>query len=267
MPEPERFSHEVAVLKGQLYIFGGRKYYGINDTLSCVYRYDLLLNTWETLADMHEKRCSFSAVVMDGKIYAIGGQCGLDYKESVEQYCPNSNSWGFTWPLDLPLSAHVAKVLQGQIFVSGGLSSSNQCLASMFRYHPETGSTYLANMAKPRAHHCMETLGECLYVAGGITMHDNMTVSDQLACEVYDPVADSWTAFTSLPVPHVGAGSAVLEGKFYVLGGYSQEDYSDTNMVHRYDPTTRSWENMGKMPGPNNDIRASVLCLPSHFRL
>lgn len=125
----------------------------------------------------------------------------------------------------------------------------------------------MANMAKPRAHHCMETVGECLYVAGGITMDDNVTFVDQLACEVYNPVADSWTAFMSLPVPHVGAGSAVLEGKFYVLGGYSHEDYSDTKMVHRFDPSTWRWENMGKMPGPNNDIRAALLYLPTHFRL
>lgn len=137
----------------------------------------------------------------------------------------------------------------------------------MFLYRPETGSTYLADMTEPHAHHCMETLGDFLYVAGGVTTDDRMTLVDQLACEVYSPAADTWTAFTSLPVPHVGAGSAVLEGKFYVLGGYSQEDDSDTNMVHRYDPTTRRWENMGKMPGPNNDIRASVLCLPSHVRL
>ena len=125
----------------------------------------------------------------------------------------------------------------------------------------------MANMARSRAHHCMESLGECLYVAGGIRMDDTIIAVDQLACEVYSPVANSWTAFTSLPVPHVGAGSAVLEGKFYVLGGYSHEDYSDTKMVHRYDPTTQRWENMGKMPGPNNDIRAAVLCLPPHFRL
>lgn len=38
MPEPARFSHEVAVLKGQLYVFGGKKYYGISDTLNSVYR-------------------------------------------------------------------------------------------------------------------------------------------------------------------------------------------------------------------------------------
>ncbi|XP_076581717.1 uncharacterized protein LOC143317446 [Chaetodon auriga] len=267
MPDPPRFSHEVTVINGQLYVFGGKKYYGTGDTLNSVYRYDPLQNSWESLAEMQEKRCSFSVVVLDGKIYAIGGHCDPEYIETVERYCPISNSWSFVWPLDLPLCAHVAKVLHGQVFVSGGLSNNYQCLASMFLYHPETGSMYLANMAKPRANHCMETLGECLYVAGGITTNNNVTFVDQLACEVYNPVADSWTAFTALPVPHVGAGSAVLEGKFYVLGGYSQEDYSDTKMVHRYDPTTQRWENMGKMPGPNNDIRASLLCLPPNFRL
>nr|XP_046237207.1 kelch-like protein 33 [Scatophagus argus] len=267
MPDPGRYMHEVTVLKGQLYVFGGKKYYGTNDTLNSVYRYDPLQNSWERLAEMQEKRCSFSVVVLDGKIYAIGGHCDPDYIESVEQYCPITNSWSFSWPLDMPLSAHVAKVFQGQIFVSGGLSGDYQCLASMFLYHPEAGSTYLANMAKPRAHHCMEAVGQSLYVAGGIATDDNMTIVDHLTCEVYNPVLNSWTAFTSLPVPHVGAGSAVLEGKFYVLGGYSQEDYSDTKMVHRYDPTTQRWENMGKMPGPNNDIRASLLCLPPHFRL
>lgn len=232
-----------------------------------IFRYDPFQDNWEILAGMQEKRCSFSVVVLDGKIYAIGGCCDPDYLESVEQYCPVSNSWSFACPLDLPLGAHVAKVTRGQIFVSGGMSDNNQCLASMFVYHPETGSTYLANMVTPRAYHCMETLSECLYVAGGSTADHNMAVTDQLACEVYNPATDSWTTFAPLPVPHVGAGSVVLEGKFYLLGGYSQEDYSDTMMVHRYDPSMQRWENMGKMPGPNNDIRASVLCLPPHFRL
>lgn len=38
MPESPRFSHEVAVLDGQLYIFGGKKYYGKGDIFSSVYR-------------------------------------------------------------------------------------------------------------------------------------------------------------------------------------------------------------------------------------
>lgn len=38
MPDQGRFCHQVAVLKGQLYVFGGKKYYGTNDTLNSVYR-------------------------------------------------------------------------------------------------------------------------------------------------------------------------------------------------------------------------------------
>ncbi|XP_062240438.1 uncharacterized protein si:ch211-63p21.8 isoform X2 [Platichthys flesus] len=267
LPESARFSHEVAVLTGQLYVFGGKKYYGTDDTLTSVYRYDPHQNSWERLADMQQNRCLFSVVVLEGKMFSIGGHCDPEYIESVERYCPTSNSWSFTWPLDLPLSGHVAKVVQGQILVSGGMNSDYRCLSSIFRYHPETGSTYLANMNKPRAKHCMESLGDRLYVAGGTTAGAPVNVVDMLDCEVYNPETDSWTAITSLPVPHVGAGSAVLEGKFYVLGGYSHEEYSDTNMVHRYDPTTQRWENMGKMPGPNNDIRASLLVLPPDLRL
>uniref|UniRef100_A0A8C9X713 Kelch-like family member 33 n=1 Tax=Sander lucioperca TaxID=283035 RepID=A0A8C9X713_SANLU len=119
----------------------------------------------------------------------------------------------------------------------------------------------LGEMPEPeRFCHEVAVLKGQLYVFGG------KNFVDQLACEVYNPVADSWTAFTPLPVPHIGAGGAVLEGKFYVLGGYSQENYRDTKMVHCYDPTTQSWQNMGKMPGPNNDIRATVLYLPPQFR-
>lgn len=113
----------------------------------------------------------------------------------------------------------------------------------------------------------MEVLGEHLYVAGGITTDDSMVPLDLLACEMYHPAFNCWTAIASLPVPHVGAGSAVLEEKFYMLGGYSQEDYSGTPMIHRYDPATQSWENTGNTPGPNNDIRVSVLRLPPHLRV
>ncbi|KAM4611616.1 kelch-like protein 33 [Polymixia lowei] len=167
----------------------------------------------------------------------------------------------------MALSGHRADILHEQIFITGGFNSRYQCLASTFLYHPERGNTYLSDMTNPRAQHCMESLGDHLYVAGGITIDDNGVTVDQLACEMYNPLANSWTAFTSLSIPHVGAGSGVLEGKFYVLGGYSHEDYSDTKLVHCYDNATQRWENMGRMPGPNSDIRATLLCLPQHLRL
>ncbi|CAL9694880.1 unnamed protein product [Knipowitschia caucasica] len=267
MPQTARYSHEVAVLHGKLYILGGKKYYGTADTINSLFRYDPLEDSWEELCSMSQARCSFSLVVLEFKLFAIGGQCHPDYLETVEQYCAAVNSWSFSCPLDLPLGGHAARVLAGQIFISGGLNNDYDCLSSVLVYHPEKGSTYLESMIHPRALHCMEVLGEYLYVAGGLSKTNCAGMVDMLGCEMYNPKGDSWTSFSPLPVPHVGAGCAVLEGKFYVLGGYSQEDYSDTKMVHRYDPSMQQWENMGKMPGPNNDLRACVLCLPEHLRL
>ncbi|KAK0134107.1 Kelch-like protein 33 [Merluccius polli] len=268
MPEPSRFSHEIAVLNGQLYIIGGRKYYGRDDILNSAYRYDPLGSGWERLSDMREQRCCFSVVVLGEMLYAIGGDSNPGCLESVECYCPANNSWSFSCPLDMALTGHSAKVLDKQIFICGGFGRGYQCWASMSLYHPERGSSGLSDMSRPRAHHCMEALGGHLYVAGGVTTDDGdiMATINQLACEAYNPAANCWTAFEALPVPHVGAGSTVMEGRFYVLGGSSHKDDSDTRMVHRYDPALQHWENMGVMPGLNTDIRAAILCLPPQLR-
>lgn len=59
------------------------------------FRYDPLQNSWESLAEMQVRRCFFSVVVLDEKIYAIGGHCEPHYLESVERYCPIANSWRY----------------------------------------------------------------------------------------------------------------------------------------------------------------------------
>ncbi|XP_041731757.2 kelch-like protein 33 [Coregonus clupeaformis] len=267
MPKPPRLSHEVAVVAGKLYVLGGQNYKGMLAVLNSVYRYNPLQDRWERMADMQEKRCNFSVVVLDEIIYAIGGYIDPETNlDSVERYCPNTDSWSFAQPLDMTLSCHASTLLDGEIFISGGFDCRYQCLVSMSLYHPERGTTYLAEMSQPRAHHCMETLNNHLYVAGGVTVDENMTSVDQLACEVYDPVSDSWSALMPLAVSHVRAASVVLEGKIYVLGGYCQEDYRETRLVHRYDPTNQLWENIGEIPGPNTDIRACLLHLPKHLR-
>nr|UZH44937.1 kelch-like protein [Carassius gibelio]WEX30322.1 Kelch-like protein 33-A [Carassius gibelio] len=267
LPVKPRFSHGVGVMRGKLYVVGGRHYYGKADTMNCTYRYDPIQNSWQRLTDMHERRGSFTLVVLNGKIYAIGGErdSGVNM-ESAEVYCPNTNSWSFVHPLDQALCCHAATVWNGTIFLSGGFNNQYQCLSSMTLYHPERGSTYLAEMTHDRALHCMETLGDRLYVAGGVSCNADGHLLDQLACEVYNPVANSWSAIMPFPVPHVGSASAVLEGKVYVIGGYCQEDYNDTKTVHRYDPATERWENMSITPGPNTYIAACVLPIPAHLR-
>uniref|UniRef100_A0A3Q3LV29 Si:ch211-63p21.8 n=1 Tax=Mastacembelus armatus TaxID=205130 RepID=A0A3Q3LV29_9TELE len=266
MPDKPKFRHGVAAMEGKLYVFGGCYFYTKDDIMKSVYSYDPGQDSWKRLADMQEFRSNFSVVLHQERLYAIGGDKEINTNvDSVEMYNPEKDSWSFVHPLDQALSGYAVTVVDGGIFISGGFDCKYVCLVSMFLYHPERGTVYLADMAHDRAQHCMEALRGHLYVAGGVC-NLRKFYTDQQACEVYDPVADSWTAFASLPVPHVSAASAVLEEKVYILGGYCQDDYSESGLVHRFDPSTQRWENMGKLPGPVTDIRACLLRLPQHFR-
>ncbi|XP_035530848.1 kelch-like protein 33 [Morone saxatilis] len=267
MPDKPKFRHGVAAMAGRLYVIGGCYFYTKDDIMKSAYSYDPVKNSWKRLADMQEFRSNFPVVVHEERLYAIGGDKEINLNvDSVEMYNPDTDSWSFVQPLDQALSGHAVTVIDGGIFISGGFNSKYVCLVTMFMYHPERGTTYLADMTHDRAQHCMEPLQGHLYVAGGVC-NLRKFYTDQQACEVYNPGADSWTAFASLSVPHVGAASAVLEGKIYVLGGYCQDDYSESGLVHRFDPSTQRWQNMGKLPGAVTDIRACLLRLPQHFRL
>ncbi|XP_073715883.1 kelch-like protein 33 isoform X1 [Misgurnus anguillicaudatus] len=266
MPDLARFRHAVGVLGGKLYLAGGCHYYGKADTMKSAYRYDPVRDSWERLPDMTEQRSNFTLVVSENFLYAIGGDKDINTNlQSVEQYSTKSDSWSFTHPLDQALSGHAAVVSGAEIFISGGFNCKYQCLVSMFHYHPVRGINHLAEMIHDRAQHCMEILKKHFYVVGGLC-NLRKFYTDQMACEMYDPIQDIWTVFTPLPIPHVGSASAVLEEKLYILGGYCQEDYSEARLAHRYDPVTQKWQSMGNMPGPVTDTRACLLYLPAHIR-
>ncbi|XP_067257092.1 kelch-like protein 33 [Chanodichthys erythropterus] len=266
MPDQARFRHGVGVHNGQLYVAGGCYFYAKYDVMKSVYRYDPVQDHWKRLADLLELRSNFTLVVRGDTLYAVGGDKDINTNlDSVEKYSIETDSWSFSHPLDQALSGHAATVWGGEIFISGGFNCKYQCLLSMFLYHPVRGTTYLADMTHDRAQHCMESMRNHFYVAGGVC-NLRKYYTNQLVCEMYDPMHDTWTVFTPLPIPHVGAASAVLEERMYILGGYCQEDYSEARRTHRYDPVTQRWDNMGKMPGPVTDVRACLLHLPDHIR-
>ncbi|KAL4594147.1 kelch-like protein 33 [Arapaima gigas] len=159
---------------------------------------------------MNEQRSNFSLVVRDKQLYAIGGDRIINNNlDSVECYCPESNCWSFSHPLDQALSGHAATVWEGEVFISGGFDCRYQCLVSMFLYHPERGTTYLCNMGQDRALHCMEKLAGRLYVAGGVC-NLRKFYTDQFLCESYNPLTDSWSSVPSLTTPHPVSSTCLL---------------------------------------------------------
>ncbi|NXX97233.1 KLH33 protein, partial [Centropus bengalensis] len=267
-PDGPRFRHAVAVVDNVLYILGGKRYYGVRDTLASVYRYQPMDDSWQRLASMACARSYFAAAALGGFIYALGGCSGERYcTDTVECYDVAEDTWRRCQPLPMALCGLVACALDGALYVSGGCDEAGQCQASLLRYSPDAPATVLAPMNGQRAGHIMEEAGGHLYVAGGLYQRDGQTgYRDQLAFEVYSPKLDIWVLLSPLPQAHVVAGAAVLGGELLVLGGYSHETYRDTHLIHAYQPGTRRWISRGTLPHAYTDLQACVLTLPPALR-
>ncbi|XP_060639005.2 kelch-like protein 33 [Anolis sagrei] len=268
LPEGPRFRHAVAVKDNVMYIFGGKHYYGVRDTMCSVFKFDPLCQHWERLADMTSLRSYFPVVFLDGFFYALGGGSNDVYcLDSVECYEPKTNTWRSCEPLPASLCGHAACVLNGAIYVSGGSDGSCRCHSTLIQYRPGAPPILLSTMREERAGHVMEVLDGRLYVAGGLRWRDGHGgYADQLACEVYDPSLDLWLALSPLPQAHVIAASAVLEGELYILGGYSHNTYRDTHLIHCYNAIHDRWVSVGTLPQAYADLRACILEVPTSLR-
>ncbi|XP_051495838.1 kelch-like protein 33 isoform X2 [Apus apus] len=267
-PDGPRFRHAVAVVGNILYVLGGKRYYGVHDTLASVYRYQPMEDSWERLASMTCGRSYFAAVALGDVIYALGGSSGELYcTDTVECYDLAKDTWRRCQPLPMALCGHAACALDGAIYVSGGCDEAGQCQASLLRYALGVPATALAPMNGQRAGHVMQEAGGQLYVAGGLCQRVGQTgYKDQLAFEVYSPKLNSWVLLSPLPHAHVVGGAAVLGGELLVLGGYSHETYRDTHLIHAYQPGTRRWITRGTLPHPYTDLQACVLTVPTALR-
>jgi hypothetical protein len=176
-------------------------------------------NSWATKASMHVARSDLGVAVVNGKIYAIGGN-------TESGYMPNSEGNDY-------------KAL-------GWIAAANE------EYNPETDTwTLKTSMPTPRCNFAISTFENKIYCIGGIINWASGLISYTGANEVYDPAVDKWETKTPMPTP-ASATANVANGKIYVIGGGSNETLNQV-----YDPATDTWTTKKGMPaepklgGPN----------------
>jgi hypothetical protein len=139
-----------AVIGRKLYFFGGasRSANNLSSTVDLPEHYVLDLDqgtSWASRAPLPAPRNHLSAVVLDGRIYALGGQLGRfegsQAQAQVDAYDPATDSW--TRARDLPSGrSHVAAfALDGTIVVAGGSvndGGSGRAITEVVRYDPRT---------------------------------------------------------------------------------------------------------------------------------
>ena len=176
------------------------------------------------------------AVVVDSKIYVLGGRNGGGpLTPQVEMYDPRTDAWLHVADMPSPRSIFAAAVWKDQIYVFGGNGRPLADLEAVVeRYDPSTGGWMrLSDMPVRRSGHAAETIGDAIYIVG-----------DGERVDRYDPTTDTWARVRDMPAAF-SSGTAVVDGRLYAFG-----DFLDHNRVYEYDPVADRWREGSPMPTP-----------------
>jgi len=167
------------------------------------------VNSWTIKEPMQKARGRLGVAVVDRKIYAIGGDSGYFFGQS-----PNTYSFLGTFQYE----------------------SVNE------QYDPELDEwTFKAPMPTPRYHFAVAVYQNKIYCIGGLTSCGNSSSVETGITEVYDPATDTWETKMSMPTSRLRLDANVVNGKIYVIGGHTFNNYTTMNLCEVYDPDTDSW--------------------------
>ncbi|XP_077294952.1 uncharacterized protein LOC143917345 [Arctopsyche grandis] len=240
-----------------LVIIGG--YNSSEESLTSVEYIDLKNGQKHPLKPLNHARKQLSAVTRRCRdsstdVYAIGGD---DSRKSVERWNSKIGNWKIIAPLLVAVDGHSASVIDGKIFVTGGvqtflLSSTNK----VQMYSVKSNSwTYRADMIQGRCFHSNVVIKGKLFIGGGFI---DYLLSFIISVEQYDPIADVWTAFTELPNPTGGISLCCFQNKLLSMGGHIQW-YGHSSKVWEYDETNMSWKVSSHLSKERTSAAAHVI--------
>jgi N-acetylneuraminic acid mutarotase len=126
-----RISLSTAVVNDKIYAIGGYYWDNVNSigtNYAAVEEYDPATDTWTTKTPLPTPTYDPATVVVDGKIYVIGGvgavseEPGADkyFLSTVMKYDPEIDTWSKEGDMQIPRTALSASVVAGRIYVIGG---------------------------------------------------------------------------------------------------------------------------------------------------
>ena len=84
-----------------------------------------------------------AVAVLDGKLYAVGGQDDYNVLSSVERYDPVTNAWEVVAPMAEARYKHAVAALDGKLYAVGGSDDDEDddgALSSVERYDPASNA-------------------------------------------------------------------------------------------------------------------------------
>ena len=205
---------------------------------------------WEEIAPLNVARGNHSAIVVDGVLYAIGGEKDGSGAAPVEKYDAVANTWTEIGP-GAPNSAGAnTGVYEGVIYMMGGVHIEEDVIyegggfmwdtrASATPVWVETpgGGPTMGHGDSPGP----TMVGTKIYLLSGEDKDiDNEWPNYVTTVDIYDIVTGEWTLGASIdPFQREDQGVAVIGSKILVMGGeYKGEPAA---MLNIYDTQLNTW--------------------------
>lgn len=216
----------------------GRKIFAVgglgatNDTLSSVECFDLDRQIWTNVADLPAPCNRLAAVSLNGKLYAIGGMDRNGNTRSLYEYDPATDRWTNRAQMPTARHGHCAVVANGKILVLGGYTAD--VVGTVEEWNPGTDRwTKKAELPTARGFFGAAELNGFVFAIAG-------RGGGEPPVERYDAQANTWRRLEPMPVRFLNRfGTAVLDGRIYLVGGERQEDPDTPRRVWRYEPDCR----------------------------
>jgi large repetitive protein len=162
------------------------------------------------------------AVLPNGSVLIAGGAGASGVLASAEIYDPVTSTFMPTGSLNTPRRLTTATALDdGTVLIAGGYSGA-ATLDTAEIYNSETGAfVQLANkMTAARNYHTATLLDEGrVLLAGGEAPDDSDTATALASAEIYDPVAQTFSATASMNTPRLGAAATLMPNATVVVTG------------------------------------------------
>jgi len=214
---------------------------GVNISTASLYPAWRSGNKWTARALMPTARYYASAAAVNGRIYVMGGQGGMQNEN--QEYNPVTYSWGTKAAMPIARNVHTAAVLNGRIYVIGGNGSSQ----GNDEYDP-AANTWATKTPMPTGRYGLAAAAANgrIYAIGG---YGPVGTNEE-----YDPVNNSWTTKTAMPTGRQYLAAAAVNGRVYAIGG---DDFQQKN--EEYDPVANTWATKADMPTPRSYLAAAAL--------
>ena len=206
-------------------------------------------NSWASKAPMNLARANLGVAVVNGKIYAIGGDTstimgnvcpgtGRSYQlvGTNEEYDPNLDSWTTKTSMPTARALFGITTYQNKIYCIGGYYTNYHSEIDNIKYFdtsvnevydPSTDSwNNKAPMPSNISSLQANTVGDMIYV---IAVGSNITY-------IYNPASDSWALGNFSPYEVSGSASAVIGSKIYTIG-----KSANSTVIQAYDTTQDKW--------------------------